>query len=158
MTGDNTNAGVSATLRVRSGRSLAEQAVRETIARAIPGVDPAKVYISIHHADGDEGPAVSEGVERSGGQVARVPLTDFLWLWRVPESDYNSLALGVLLGILVVFGLGTVVGSSLSSYRRARSTQSETGNSLNPSRRLPGSMRDQRVRPELPEPPTAGEP
>lgn len=138
--------GVSALLRVRPNKQINEVAVREVIARAIPGVSPEKIFISVSKAEEEATQVSIEGVDRQGdGKMVRVPLTDFLWAWRVPEDDYNSLALGLVMGIVMVFTLGAVIGVSAGAYRRARASEPS-----NPSmRRLPAGRGSEKSRRDL---------
>lgn len=153
--GEGAEAGVSAVVRTRPGSEAHEEDIRAVLSQGVPGVDAEHIRIQMHHAISsvtvteDTSKGGAEGVERiEKGIVRRVPLTNFLWIWRVPEDEYNSLAGGVLVGIASVFLLGILVGSAIISARR-NSKVSEGGAAS--AKRLPPARADRKK--ELPEPP-----
>lgn len=112
--------GVSVVVLTRTGAVIDRSEIAAVVTRAVPGVSEDKVFVSIHAVPPDEGVLSTEGVMNAGsGRVLRVPLTPFLWVWRVPESEYNSLALTLFGVILMVLVLGGVVGFWYAYYRRA---------------------------------------
>ncbi len=87
---------VSLVLQVAKGGELDQEKVREMVVRAVPGVNPSGISLG-----------VSEQALGAGG-VAEEPLVAFLKYWKVPVSEYNSLAY-LLIGLLSVVAFFTGV-------------------------------------------------
>jgi type III secretory pathway lipoprotein EscJ len=82
-----TEPSVSIVGQVKKGAVFEQDKLRETVSRAVPGVKPSAISF-----------AVSEQ-EFGGDGVASEPLVPFLSYWRVPLSEYNSLAY-LLIGLM----------------------------------------------------------
>lgn len=144
----------------KAGTELREEDLRPILARSLPGLDASQVVVQFYeaglYAAGESVTAggLSEGVERTAsGIVRKVPLTEFLWIWRVPEDEYNSLAGWLMLGIIGVFLLGLSIGSLLTSARMNPRDPSASSRGASP-KGLPSKSMAQRK--ELPETPKEG--
>jgi hypothetical protein len=103
---------VSVVVQKRAGDNLDESAVREIVARAVPGIRPEGIVLMI--AEQRPAPVVAEG---SGAS-----LVPFLVFWRVPQDDYGGLSL-LLLGLLVgITALAGLAGYIYGQYNLSRHT------------------------------------
>lgn len=127
-------------LRLRSGSSRTEDGVKEIVSRAIPGISRENILVTLYHSDRDGGFFTAEGVQsENGSRLVRVPLTKFLWGWRVPEDEYNSLALAIAVIMAAVFSFGAAVGLGLAWIRSSRLRSDGAGSEGRmPRRGLPG--------------------
>lgn len=94
--------GVSAVIRLKPGTEINLDSIRAVIQKTVPGVHPEN--ISVEASVFTQNPAVlaNEGVQNVAGEVIRRPLANFLWLWSIPEDDYNGAVLSLIgLSILV---------------------------------------------------------
>lgn len=138
---------VSLVIQERSGRSVRKDEVLSVVGRIVPGVKPEAVNILIAAAADRELTSVTEGARNLEGKVVRIPLTPFLYFWRVPEDEYAQIA-GVLVGFLAIVGLvGAFLGYWFGVYQHSR----EYFETTLPEVISPRSMRPVRARPELKE-------
>ena len=115
-----TTAGVAAVLVQRKGAQVDMNEVRQIISRVVPDIPSDQIYIVAHDALPAAGPGNSVGVLSTGEETSiAVPLTAFLWLWRVPDDDYTSLALVLVSMLISVLVLGVLVGMALGRYWNA---------------------------------------
>jgi type III secretory pathway lipoprotein EscJ len=93
-------------IQTRAGSNLSEGIIREIVTRAVPGIQPQSVTVSITQSARPG--VVATDSDSTAGDDAMVP---FLGAWRVPASEYSSL-------VLVFIGLSVFVGtlSGLSGY------------------------------------------
>jgi type III secretory pathway lipoprotein EscJ len=92
-------------IQKRPGSALSDQVIRDIVGRAVPGIQPQSVTVSITESIlGDK--AGTEGATQTSD--AMVP---FLGAWRVPASEYSSL-------VLLFIGLAAFVAAlaGLSGY------------------------------------------
>jgi len=116
---------VSIVVQVNKGGSLDQDKVRESVARAVPGVKPSGVSLS-----------VSEQAFGDGG-VFQEPLVPFLSYWRVPVSEYNSLAY-LLIGLMSVVAFFTgVAGYIYGQYEGVKGGETPVGPSPTSQPRAP---------------------
>jgi type III secretory pathway lipoprotein EscJ len=121
-----TEPSVSIVAQVKKGSVFDQDKLREAVTRAVPGVKPSTISFS-----------VSEQAFGGGG-VSEEPLVPFLSYWKVPVSEYNSLAY-LLIGLMsvVAFFTGvagyiygqydaTKVGESSSSSTSAAQARART--------------------------------
>ena len=108
---------VSIVTQVKKGVSLDQEKLREAVSRAVPGVKPSAISLSVtENAFG-------------GGGVMEEPLVPFLRYLRVPVSEYNSLAY-LLIGLMsVVAFLVGVAGYIYGQYVGAKSGDQPIGSS-----------------------------
>ncbi len=144
--------GAAVLLRLRDGSSLNKESLKTILKQTLPGIEESRIVLEVFHEAAKS--VVSNGTEGvariAGGQLRKVPLTEFLWLWRVPEDEYNSLAGWLMLGIIGVFVLGISLGSLLTSARIA-AREPSAGVKGSTARAL--GSRSERSRKELPEAP-----
>ena len=98
-----------------SGGTLDQEKVRELVTKAVPGVQRGDISFS-----------VTQGVRSMNGGEAQWsdPLVPFLKFWRVPVSEYNSLAY-LLIGVMSVVALLTGVGGYIyGQYQAAKGSDS----------------------------------
>ena len=111
---------VAAVVLLRPETSLDRQQVLDIIARAVPGVSPDQITLLFYTAEQDERIYEAEGAYHDEGKrIVRMPLTRFLWFWRVPEDEYNGLALVVFGMVVVVLVIGLSIGFLLGWFRRS---------------------------------------
>lgn len=150
-----TGKGAAVLITRKPGAELREEDLRPILDRSLPGLDPSQIVVQFYES-GTTDPVggVSQGVERTSvGGIRKVPLTEFLWIWRVPEDEYNSLAGWLMLGIIGVFVLGLSVGSLLTSARMNPRDGGAPARGTGP-KGLPSKSMAQRK--ELPETPKEG--
>lgn len=106
---------VSIVAQVKKGSVFDAESLRDAVSRAVPGVKPSAVSFSItEQAFG-------------GGGVADEPLVPFLSYWRVPVSEYNSLAY-LLIGLMSVVAFFTgVAGYIYGQYEATKAGDSSAG-------------------------------
>jgi len=61
----------------------------------------------------------TEGAANQAGRVVRIPLTRFLFGWRVAEGDYRGLAVSLIAFLLLMGILGMVAGYWYGFYRHS---------------------------------------
>lgn len=117
---DGDDPGVALFLQQRNGLTIDVSRIEQAIRRVIPGLDEKSVIIEVQ-------PQLSKGDSSSGagvmsvdGEVFRIPLVPFLYFWKVPENDYNALALGLVLTLMFAIGLGLVLGYWYSFYKQSK--------------------------------------
>jgi type III secretory pathway lipoprotein EscJ len=106
---------VSIVAQVKKGSSLDQERLREAVSRAVPGVKGSAISFSV--------------TEQSfgGGGIGDEPLVPFLTYWKVPVSQYNSLAY-LLIGLMsVVAFLTGVAGYIYGQYEAAKGGESPSG-------------------------------
>lgn len=122
------NAGVSVLITTRAGVSFNESEVFEIVTRAVPGVERERIFLAQHDQEKLPGVDTVQGALNQGeGRVVALPLTIFLGGWRVPEDDYNSLALVLVFLMVMLFLLGWVIGFWYSLYRPRTTPQQVAG-------------------------------
>lgn len=110
-----TEPSVSIVAQVKKGAVFDAEKLRDAVSRAVPGVKPSAVSFS-----------VSEQAFGGGG-VADEPLVPFLSYWRVPVSEYNSLAY-LLIGLMSVVAFFTgVAGYIYGQYEATKGGDSSAG-------------------------------
>jgi len=87
---------VSIVAQVKKGSAFDQDKVREGVTRAVPGVKPLGISLSVSEQAFGE------------GSVTEEPLVPFLTYWKVPVSEYNSLAY-LLIGLMSVVAFFTGV-------------------------------------------------
>lgn len=108
---------VSIVLQVTKNGALDQGKVAEAVVRAVPGVKPSGISL-----------AVSEQAF-ADGSVADEPLVPFLKYWRVPVSEYNSLAY-LLIGLMSVVAFFTgIAGYIYGQYDATKGGDASAGNS-----------------------------
>lgn len=112
-------AGASLVLTVKPNIAVAADEVLDIVSSAVPTLQKEQIHLSLHTSkDNSSIKSQQLGVLHEGGKVVRVPLTKFLFDWRVSEADHNSLAL-FLAAILVFVGfVGAVIGYWLAYLKR----------------------------------------
>lgn len=109
---------VSLVLQVNESNPPFEQ-VRELVANVVPGIEAEQIALQLVDAPDPTVLVSDEGVLRDGQRTIRVPLVPFL-VWRVPDSDYNGLAL-TLVGFAVLAALvGALLGYWFGIYQQSR--------------------------------------
>jgi len=154
LNGDAQVYGAAAVLVERPGLKIDKDEVLQVISMAVPGVQRDRIYVSVHQALPEEKADPVEGSFNLGGvRSIRVPLTRFLWFWRVPEDEYRGLALVFVGSVIVVLLLGGMIGFWVAYYRQVRrGMEVGFGEGAGSSRRsLVG--RGERTRKDLPGPP-----
>lgn len=141
---DKSEPAVSAVIQQKPGAALNAEALTGVIQRAVPGMRPENVFVSMESAPAlSAGDGGLEGVVNVGGAVVRVPLVPFLF-GRVPKDEYKLFTFG-LVGCLVLLGcVGGVLGYWWGYYHRAKPVFDDN----DPDAR---HLRLDRVRRDLPE-------
>ncbi|MBX7145118.1 MAG: hypothetical protein K1X79_11755 [Oligoflexia bacterium] len=136
---------VSLVIQERSGRSVRKDDIVAAISKIVPGVRPESVSILVSAVNEPGQTALTEGARNIEGKVVRIPLTPFLYFWRVPEDEYAQIA-GVLVGFLVIVGIvGAFMGYWFGVYQHSR----EYFDTSLPEVISPRAIRPMRVRPEV---------
>ena len=118
---------VSVVIQKRAGSQLDEPPLREIIARAVPGMKPENIVVTI--AEQRALPA-----SHSGDTSELVP---FLVFWRVPQGDYGGLSL-ILLGLLVgISALAGVAGYIYGQYSLSRQADAMRLDAIEAGRQMP---------------------
>ena len=115
----NAEPSVSVVVQKRYGATLDIAVLQELVLRALPGIKPAGVVVSIT----EQSPPLVTG---SGSEVASSPeaLVPFLVFWRVPQGEYMGLSL-LLIGLLVgISGMTALAGYIFGQYTQARQAES----------------------------------
>ena len=102
---------VSVVAQTKPGGSFDPEKAREVVARAVPGVKASEISFSLAQAQ-------HGGVQ---GDAGNDPLVPFLKYWRVPVSQYNSLAY-LLIGLMSFVAFLTGVGGYI--YGQYEATKS----------------------------------
>jgi type III secretory pathway lipoprotein EscJ len=133
---------VSIVIQKRAEGVLDLAEVKQLVARAVPGIKGEDVVVSVTDLV-KSAPSASEGAATSSGSM--VP---FLVFWRVPERDYNGLAL-LVIGLLVSVSLmAGLAGYIFGQYTFARQNETRHFEPLEGSPRVgeiegPQSSRDE---------------
>lgn len=110
----NTTSGGSAVVNIRHriGANLDPQAIQQMVERSVPGLSNEGVQVFLYGSQGELDAVGSEieGAFRQDDSVLRIPLSRFLFGWKVAEDDYDGLALTLLISIVAVFSIGIVIG------------------------------------------------
>ena len=114
--------------------------VARIVQSILPGLTQETLSIVITKAP-ELAPIPGVGVDGSPAQLER-----FLWLWRVPSSDYNGLALLFSGALLLVAAAATALGYWICLFQRTRETVDP-----NVPEVFPKSLRLDRGRKDLPE-------
>lgn len=118
---------VSVVVQKREGEPLDELPLRDAVIRAVPGVKPDAIVVSI--VERRALPKVS-----GGGREELVP---FFLYWRVPQRDYGGLSI-LLLGLLLgVSGLAALAGYIYGQYSLSRHNDSIRAEALDIARTAP---------------------
>lgn len=118
---EGTGPSASVSLRIKAGSSLDPSLVRQIVSGAIPGISAERIDIQLHEEQPTPGIAQAVGVVPSNSPaIVQVPLTNFLWVWRVPRDDYNGLALALLGALLSALALGAGLGFGLGLHKSNR--------------------------------------
>lgn len=95
---------VSIVAQVKKGSTLDQEKLRDAVIRAVPGVKPGAVSFSVSEQ--------AFGVSKKGEE----PLMPFLRFWKVPVSEYNSLAYLLIVLMSVVACLSGIGGYIYGQY------------------------------------------
>ena len=114
---------VSIVAQVKKGSTFDQEKLRDAVIRAVPGVKPGAVSFSVNEQ--------AFGV----GEKSEEPLMPFLRFWKVPVSQYNSLAF-LLIGLMsVVAFLSGVAGYIYGQYVATKGGYSMPPSPSNPQSR-----------------------
>ncbi|MBN8548294.1 MAG: hypothetical protein J0M12_03140 [Deltaproteobacteria bacterium] len=111
---------VAVVVQSRPGAVVKPEDLVTLISQIIPGIQKERVTVSVSSAAETEKLSGSEGVFNDNGRVLRVPLAPFFFFWRVPEDDYNQIALLLFACIAVVAGVGAVFGYWYGYYQHSK--------------------------------------
>jgi len=101
---------VAVMLKLRSNAKIEAAEIGEIIRSAVPGVKTENIKVSSSQELPAQPLGDTEGVDNQGyKKTVRVPLVKFLGLWRVPNDDYKSVAISIIIGIVVIFFLGAAI-------------------------------------------------
>lgn len=107
---ENPKPGVSAVIRLKPGTEIDVEAVKAVIQKTVPGASPEDISVEARVFSQNQAVLANEGVQNVAGEVIRRPLVHFLWIWSIPEDDYNGAVLSLIgLSILVAL-VGGFVG------------------------------------------------
>ena len=112
---------VSIAIEKREGGEIDTTQLQELVAKTIPGLQPEGVGITVQTELPLASASIDSGSLSSGGKVITVPLTPFLFSFRVPEGDYNGLAFALLVCLIVVAVVGGVIGYWYGFYQQSKS-------------------------------------
>lgn len=108
---------VSAVIKQRDDVRLRSAEVLKLIENSVPGVVGENIFLSIQKALPQKDFKEQGGVYAAGDGVVRVPLVPFLYSWHIPEDEYNSIAV-VLVLLIVAIGLsGILLGYWVGTFR-----------------------------------------
>ncbi|MCB0352690.1 MAG: hypothetical protein KDD64_04170 [Bdellovibrionales bacterium] len=120
----------SVVVQVRPGATLDEASLRDLIAQSVPDLSSEAVHLSIYQLPDSEDDMMIQGVLNKEGTVVRVPLTNFLFGWKVPEEDYNGLVFS-LIGLSALLALvGGIVGYWYAYLQNSKSEFENEGPDL----------------------------
>jgi type III secretory pathway lipoprotein EscJ len=121
---------VSIVVQKRTDATLDIAEVKQLVARAVPGIKGEDVVVSVTDVVSST-PATADGV----GQSA-TSLVPFLLFWRVPQGEYNGLAL-IMIGLLVSVSLmAGLAGYIFGQYTLARQHETRLVESLDGGARM----------------------
>ncbi|MEY4669392.1 MAG: hypothetical protein RL518_2091 [Pseudomonadota bacterium] len=107
---------VSIVVQVKKGARFDQEKLREVVSRAVPGAKPSAISFT-----------VSEQLFGEGG-AGEEPLVPFLKFWKVPVSEYNSLAY-LLIGLMSFVAFLTGVAAYIyGQYEGAKSADTAPPN------------------------------
>ena len=124
----------------RAAEPLDEAGIAAIVQRAIPGVKRENLSVAISRA-ADKATELPSGAADSQAELVK-----FLWLWKVPASEYSGLALLFSAALLLVGAAAAAVGYWTCLFQRTRETVDANFPEV-----FPKSMRIDRVRKDLPE-------
>lgn len=101
---------VSVILQERVGKELNRDDIAILVKRAVPGVKREDVFITSTKEPQNDKNQASIGLYQGHGELLRVPLVPFLFNWRVPEDDYNAMAIVLVICFLILAFIGGLVG------------------------------------------------
>lgn len=117
---DDAGPAVSLAIAARADAEIDQARLVDLVVKAVPGLTPEQVGISVQKELPAQELATNAGIFTESGKVITVPLTPFLLSFRVPEGDYNGLALTLLGCILVVAVVGGVFGYWYGFYQHSK--------------------------------------
>lgn len=110
----------SIVIKERGDRSVSREEVQSVASKALPGIALESIVINISKEYiGGESFSV-QGAENKEGKVISVPLTHFLFNWKVPESDYNAMVMVLIICFLVIAILGGLVGYWYGYFKNSK--------------------------------------
>lgn len=101
---------VSVVAETKENSTLTGQDLEPIVTKAIPGVLPENISISLVAAQPIAVIKKTEGVESAEGRTMYVPLAPFLGYWRVADGDVSGLSLALLIGLLIIGSIGAFLG------------------------------------------------
>ncbi len=110
---------VSVVIKERKGTVVDPAEVVRIVSKTVPGINIDQ--ISLYKAQQYDSKVVvsDSGVYNAAGKVVAVPLTPFLHSYRVPEGDYNGLAITFAAFLVLTGAIGFLVGRWLGLVKDA---------------------------------------
>ncbi len=99
---------------------LLEDQIRKIIIPLIPGISAESLHLTIERRVLEDGISGTEGMMYENGKVIPVPLSSFLFGWRVAASDITNLALTLVATLILVLVVGVVGGYWYGFYMQSR--------------------------------------
>ena len=117
---ENAPASVSAIIQERAQQNLNRDELTAIISRTVPGIAPENVSVWVSPADTTEMITGKFGVLNQKGKVITVPLVPFLLAWRVPDDDYDEIALALISFLLIMGLVGAIIGYWFASFQKSK--------------------------------------
>ena len=111
---------VSVIIEERGDRNLDQNEIINIISNSLPEIARESIALSVNKAHLSEGTFQSQGAINKDGKVLNIPLTHFVFNWRVPESDYNAMVVVLILCFLFVSLVGGLVGYWFGYFKNSK--------------------------------------
>lgn len=101
---------VTVVVETKESSTIAPPDLQPIVLKAIPGVLPENVSISIVSGQAVLPVNKVDGVQSAEGRTMYIPLSPFLGYWRVADGDVSGLSLALLIVLLVIGAIGAFIG------------------------------------------------
>ena len=110
----------SVMIQERPGQIVNKEEISDLVARAVPGIRREDISVLVQPYEEQLSISGKEGVSNEAGHIIRVPLVPFIFGWRVPDDDYDGLALTLIGFTCLVAFLGIGIGYWYGNFFKGR--------------------------------------
>ncbi len=116
---------VSVIIQEKAEKKINPEEIQNIINTAVPGSKPENIVLnitqeSVFNSNEQDSKISEKGILRKDGKEIYVPLTHFLFNWKVPESDYNEIVIIMIICIFVIAIIGGLVGYWYGFFKNSK--------------------------------------